>query len=180
MCRFYRMYNEHVLVCLYENILYVCDNIFWTLILIFISVPISEVSLKPVSLDGVKEGSPFTFYCFTNAGRPQAQITWHFDNQVIQGNSPSLIENGTMFVVNSSFTKSFNKDDQGKRMYCSAVNIEGDPGIMSNDIEINVFCKFICIAIRSSIYAFTEMIIQVYILMWVYYYHLQPKTLLFS
>ncbi|XP_056009270.1 kin of IRRE-like protein 1 [Ostrea edulis] len=105
---------------------------------IFVQVPVSSVTLSPSSSVEVIEGTSFTFSCVSKAARPTANITWYKDGVVVSESSSSTSTNNLLYNVTSNLTSSFQRMDNGSRIYCTAVNINGDTPIQSSQAEVNV------------------------------------------
>ncbi|XP_056001692.1 hemicentin-2-like [Ostrea edulis] len=106
---------------------------------IFVQVPVSSVTLSPpLSSVEVIEGTSFTFSCVSKAARPAATITWYKDGVVVSGSSSSTSMNNLLYDVTSNLTSSYQRTDSGRRLYCTAVNINGDTPIQSSQAELNV------------------------------------------
>ncbi|XP_055999867.1 uncharacterized protein LOC125655883 [Ostrea edulis] len=105
---------------------------------IFVQVPVSNVTLSPSSSIVLIEGTSFTFSCVSNATRPAANLTWYSDGVVVSGSSSSSSMNNLLYDVTSNLTASFKRTDNGKNIYCTPVNIDGDIPIMSTQAQVNV------------------------------------------
>ncbi|XP_056009626.1 hemicentin-1-like isoform X3 [Ostrea edulis] len=105
---------------------------------IFVQVPVSSVTLSPSSSVEVIEGQPFTFRCESKAARPAANITWYKEGVVLNESSSISSTNTLLYDVTSNITSSFQRTDNGKRIYCTAINIYGDTPIQSVQTELGV------------------------------------------
>ncbi|XP_056009617.1 cell adhesion molecule DSCAM-like isoform X3 [Ostrea edulis] len=105
---------------------------------IFVQVPVSSVTLSPSSSVEVFEGTSFTFRCVSKAARPPANITWYKDSVVVIGSSSISSTNNLLYDVTSNLTSSFQRTDNGKRIFCTAVNINGETPIQSARTELSV------------------------------------------
>ncbi|XP_056009614.1 hemicentin-1-like [Ostrea edulis] len=105
---------------------------------IFVQVPVSSVTLSPSSSVEVIEGQSFALSCVSKAARPAANITWHKEGVVLIGSSSILSMNNLLYDVTSNLTSSFQRTDNGSKIYCTAVNINGDTPIVSAKAELNV------------------------------------------
>ncbi|XP_056001680.1 hemicentin-1-like [Ostrea edulis] len=105
---------------------------------IFVQVSVSSVTLSPSSSVEVIEGTSFTFSCVSKAVRPAVTITWYKDGVVVSESSSSISTNNLLYDVTSNLTSSYQRTDNGKRIYCTAVNINGDTPIQSSQAELNV------------------------------------------
>ncbi|XP_056001629.1 hemicentin-2-like [Ostrea edulis] len=105
---------------------------------IFVQVPVTSVTLSPSPSVEVIEGTSFTFSCVSKAARPAANITWYRDDMVVSGSSSSTSTNNLLYDVTSNLTSSYNRTDNGKRIYCTAVNINGDTPKQSSKPQLNV------------------------------------------
>ncbi|XP_056001658.1 peroxidasin-like [Ostrea edulis] len=101
-------------------------------------VPVSSATLSPSSSVEVIEGTSFTFSCVSKASRPAANITWYSDGVVVSGSSSSTSTNNLLYDVTSNLTSSYQRTDNEKRIYCTAVNINGDTPIQSSQAQLNV------------------------------------------
>ncbi|XP_056001698.1 cell adhesion molecule 4-like [Ostrea edulis] len=110
---------------------------------IFVQVPVSSVTLSPSSSVEVIEGTSFTFSCVSKAARPAANITWYKDGVFVSESSSSTSTNNLLYDVTSDLTSSYQRMDNGSRIYCTAVNINGDTSILSSQAHLNVLCKYV-------------------------------------
>jgi hypothetical protein len=89
-----------------------------------------------------------TFSCTTNAARPSSRIQWYLStiNKTTSA-TPQLDFCNTYCsdekVISSSvLTYTGNINDNGKILYCTAVNIEGQGVVRSSDKTIDIWCKY--------------------------------------
>ncbi|XP_056009268.1 hemicentin-1-like isoform X1 [Ostrea edulis] len=105
---------------------------------IFVQVPVSSITLSPSSSVEVIEGTSFTFSCVSKAARPAANITWYKDGVVVSESSSSTSTNNLLYDVTSNLTSSYQRTDNGRRLHCTAVNINGDTPKQSSQAQLNV------------------------------------------
>lgn len=111
--------------------------------LISFIVPVSTVILSPLSKVEVDENTTITFSCLVYGCRPKANISWYgIDNKIVP-TTPVSQPNGSLFDVKSTLTISFERNEIGKTIYCTANNIKGDEPIKSREAEIDVKCEYI-------------------------------------
>lgn len=105
---------------------------------IYVQVPVSTVILSPLSKVEVDENTTITFSCLVYGCRPEANISWYgIDNKIVP-TTPVSQPNGSLFDVKSTLTISFERNEIGKTIYCTANNIKGDEPIKSREAEIDV------------------------------------------
>jgi hypothetical protein len=89
-----------------------------------------------------------TFLCRTNAARPSSRIQWYLSTtNITTSASPQpdvCITNCSVDKVISSSVLMYtgNINDDGKILYCTAVNIEGEEVVRSSDKTIVIWCKY--------------------------------------
>ncbi|CAG2208211.1 unnamed protein product [Mytilus edulis] len=96
-------------------------------------IPITKVNLTSTLSDEnpikVVSGSKHEFICTTDASRPAARIQWYLSGTNITDEAsaqPSICSAGCETVISSSILSYIgNITDNGKTMYCTAVNVEG-------------------------------------------------------
>lgn len=106
-------------------------------------MPVSEVILSPLHQVEVIENRRVTFECLARGVRPKATITWYIEDSVIAETSNESALNGSLYDVYSTLNTSFQKNDTGKKIKCSAVNIENMKAVNSTVAIINVLCEYI-------------------------------------
>ncbi|CAC5414994.1 unnamed protein product [Mytilus coruscus] len=100
----------------------------------FVSVPITQVNIATKPMDdnppGIVVNRSKTFTCTTNAGRPSSRIQWYKSIDNITSLAPPQPDvcntncNGKV-ISSSELLYTGIKSDDGKVIYCSAVNVKG-------------------------------------------------------
>lgn len=103
-----------------------------------VQVPVSEVILSPSTKVEVNESNEITFTCLAKGSRPISNITWYRQNIEVSVTSLTILPVGSLFDVKSVLTTSFNKEENGSTVYCTANNIGGVPPRSSEKAVINV------------------------------------------
>jgi hypothetical protein len=89
-----------------------------------------------------------TFSCTTNAARPSSRIQWYLSTTNITtfaSPQPDVCNtecSDDKIISSSVLTHTGNINDDGKILYCTAINIEGLDVIRSSDKTIVVWCKY--------------------------------------
>ncbi|CAG2190804.1 unnamed protein product [Mytilus edulis] len=112
------------------------------------SVPITKVNLTATPTDEnpikVISGSYQRFICTTDAGRPSARIQWYMSGTNVTDEAspqPSSCSAGCETVMSSSVLSYIgNITDNGRTIYCSAVNVEGQ-SVNSTMKSIDILCR---------------------------------------
>ncbi|CAC5421801.1 HMCN [Mytilus coruscus] len=101
---------------------------------LYVNVPIANVIITTVPTDNdpveIISDNNQNFICKTNAGRPTSRIQWYISGRNITGSATHQTNvckpgcNGK-FISSSELTYSGIIADNGKIIYCTAVNIEG-------------------------------------------------------
>lgn len=91
-------------------------------------------------------GNRQRFTCSSDGGRPASRIQWYLSDNNITRDSKvqaDICNPGCNGKVISSSALEYIGDivDNGKKIYCTAVNIEGH-FVRSHDIEIVILCKY--------------------------------------
>lgn len=118
----------------------------------FVSVPISSATLLSTPTDEnpveVVSKRNQTFSCTTNAARPSSRIQWYLSTiNITSSSSPQPDVCNTdcsddKVISSSVLTYTGNINDDGKSLYCTAVNIEGRSVVRSSDKTIVIWCKY--------------------------------------
>ncbi|XP_063448059.1 cell adhesion molecule 3-like [Mytilus trossulus] len=114
-------------------------------VMLYVNVPITRLSIKSLSSGDdnpikIVRGSRQTFTCSSDGGRPPSSIQWYISDTNITGDSKVqtyICNPGCNGKVMSSSALEYTGDnvDNGKKIYCTAVNVEGHY-VRSHDIEI--------------------------------------------
>lgn len=104
---------------------------------IFVQVPVSDVILVPINTVEVDVNQDFAFSCTAQGCRPKANIIWYRDGNVVPENTSTLTPNMSLLDVNSTLITSFEEDEEGMIIYCSA-SIEGDMPKKSQEAKVDV------------------------------------------
>ena len=89
-----------------------------------------------------------TFSCTTNAARPPSRIQWYLSTTNITTSAtpqPNLCYTDCIdgkVISSSVLTYTGNINDDGKILYCTAINIEGLSLIRSSNKTIVIWCKY--------------------------------------
>lgn len=116
-----------------------------------ILVPITRVSIQsyPSGDDNpikIVQGSRQRFTCASDGGRPASRIQWYLSGTNITGDSKVQADicnpgcNGKV-ISSSALEYIGNNVDNGKKIYCTAVNIVGHI-VRSYYIDIVILCKY--------------------------------------
>jgi hypothetical protein len=118
----------------------------------FFSVPISSATLLSTPTDKnpveVVSNRDQTFSCTTNAARPSSRIEWYLSTINITTsaspqpdvcNTDCSVDN---IISSSVLTYTGNINDDGKILYCTAVNIEEREVVRSSNKTIVIWCKY--------------------------------------
>ncbi|VDI07194.1 Hypothetical predicted protein [Mytilus galloprovincialis] len=103
------------------------------LVMLYVNIPISKLNLRTTPSDEnpikVVSSSQQRFICTTDAGRPAARIQWYLSGTDITDEAspqPGICNTGCETVISSSVLLYIgNIADNGKIIYCTAVNVEG-------------------------------------------------------
>ena len=88
-----------------------------------------------------------TFYCSTNAARPQSRIQWYLSTTNITTSAtpqPDVCNTDCSdgkVISSSVLTYTGNINDDGKILYCAAINIEERSVVRSSDKTIVIWGK---------------------------------------
>jgi hypothetical protein len=121
-----------------------------TLIIIYITVPVTTVTITPAGDNNVVyiiEGETQTFTCTTDSSRPAAWIQWYIGGQNVTNQTTTLSprQDGDTFISSSSLVYTGRDVDHSKVIFCEAVNIEGRQQVKSTEKSIYIQCKYIYI-----------------------------------
>ena len=118
----------------------------------FVSVPVSSVTLlsRPTDKNPVEVVSDRDqiFSCTTNAGRPSSKIQWYISTiNITTSASPQpdvcSTDCSDVKVISSSvLTYTGNRNDGGKILYCTVINMEELGVVSSADKTIVIWCKY--------------------------------------
>jgi hypothetical protein len=118
----------------------------------FLSVPISSATILSTPTDTnpveVVSNRDQTFSCTTNAGRPSSRMQWYLSTTNITTSASPQPDVGNTEciddkVISSSVqTYTGNINDDGKIVYCTAINMEGMGVVRSSDKTIVIRCKY--------------------------------------
>ena len=118
----------------------------------FVSVPASSVTLLSTPTDKnpveVASNRDQTFSCTTNAARPSSRIQWYLSTiNITTSASPQtdVCKTGCSddkVISSSVLTYTGNINDDGKILYCTTGNIEGQEVVRSSDKTIVIWCKY--------------------------------------
>jgi hypothetical protein len=118
----------------------------------FVSVPVSSVTLLSTPTDKnlveVVSNRNQTFSCTTNAARPASRIQWYLSTTnitTLASPQPDVCNTDCSYdkVISSSvLTYKGGINDDGKILYCTAVNIEVEGVIISSNKTILIWCKY--------------------------------------
>lgn len=92
-------------------------------------------------------GSSQHFTCTTNPGRPPSKIQWYLSDANITYAAtaqPDVCDPGCYEKVRSSSVLRYigNSNDNGKTIYCTAENVDGQ-SVRSLDRRIDILCMYI-------------------------------------
>jgi hypothetical protein len=96
----------------------------------------------------VVSNSDQTFSCKTNAARPPSRIQWYLSTANITTSAtpqPDVCNTNCSddkVISSSVLTYKGNRNDDGKILYCTAINIEGRSVVRSSDKTIVIWCKY--------------------------------------
>ena len=120
----------------------------------FVSVPISSVALLSMTTDNnpveVASNGNQTFSCTTNGARPSSRIQWYLSTTNITTSAspqPDVCNtdcSDDKVISSSVLTYTGNINDDGKILYCTAINIEGQEVVRSSDKTIVIWRKYYC------------------------------------
>lgn len=105
---------------------------------IFVQVPVSDVILSPINTVAVDVGKEFTFRCTARGCRPKANIFWYRNKTLVPETSSNETLDSSLFDVESTLITTFENNETGTMIYCTAINIEGDVPKPSKTALINV------------------------------------------
>jgi hypothetical protein len=118
----------------------------------FVSVPVSSVTLLSMPIDKnpveVISNRDQTFSCTTNAARPSSRIQWYLSTTNITTSAspqPDVCNtdcSDDKIISSSVLTYTGNINDDGKILYCTAINMEGLGVVRSSDKTIVIWCKY--------------------------------------
>jgi hypothetical protein len=118
----------------------------------FVSVPVSSATLLSTPTDKnpveVVSNRDQTFSCTTNVARPSSRIQWYLSTTNITTSAslqPDVCNtdcSDDKVISSSLLTYTGNINDDGKIVYCTAVNIEGEGVIRSSDKMIVIWRKY--------------------------------------
>jgi hypothetical protein len=118
----------------------------------FVSVPVSSVTLLSMPKDKnpveVISNRDQTFSCTTNAARPSSRIQWYLSTTNITTSAspqPDVCNtdcSDDKVISYSVLTYTGNINDDGKILYCTAINMEGLGVVRSSDKTIVIWCKY--------------------------------------
>jgi hypothetical protein len=97
-----------------------------------------------------------TFVCTTNAARPSSRIQWYLSTTNITTSASPLPDvcwcdcSDDKVISSSVLTYTGNINDDGRILYCTAINIEGRSVVRSSDKTIVIWGKY-CYAIYGLI-----------------------------
>ena len=89
-----------------------------------------------------------TFSCTTNAIRPSSRIQWYLSTTNMRTSASPQLDvcnsdcSDDKVISSSVLTYTGNKNDEGKILYCTAVNIEGQSVVRSSEKTIVIWCKY--------------------------------------
>lgn len=108
---------------------------------VFITVPVELVTLTPTSIT-VTDGQQLNLTCETSYCFPSANITWHKSMVDITSQSTSIISESKGLKKTTSIMQSkVNRTDNGKQVYCTAINTP-PRSKQSNMITLIVHCEY--------------------------------------
>ncbi|CAG2195897.1 unnamed protein product [Mytilus edulis] len=114
---------------------------------LYVYVPITQVYIATKEMDnnppGIILNRSKTFTCTTSAGRPSSRIQWFKSTDNITSlatPTPDTNCNNDKCRSSSELTYTGIKSDDGKVIYCTAVNGKG-PTVRSENISIDIWCK---------------------------------------
>lgn len=96
----------------------------------------------------VINGQNKIFTCRTNAGRPSSKIQWFIASVNITSSASIQSDvcvtdcSDDKLISSSQLIYKGKKEDSGKNIYCTALNIQGH-GVRSSNKTIDVLCKYI-------------------------------------
>ncbi|XP_063416793.1 limbic system-associated membrane protein-like [Mytilus trossulus] len=118
---------------------------------LIIKVPITSVILSNQAADEnpvkVVNDKNIMFTCKTNAGRPSSKIQWYIASVNITSSASSHTDvcatdcSDDKLISSSQLIYKGKKEDSGKIVYCTALNIQGH-GVRSSNKTIDVLCKY--------------------------------------
>jgi hypothetical protein len=118
----------------------------------FVSVPVSSVTLLSMPIDKnpveVISNRDQTFSCTTNAARPSSRIQCYLSTTNITTSAspqPDVCNtycSDDKVISSSVLTYTGNINDDGKILYCTAINMEGLGVVRSADKTIVIWCKY--------------------------------------
>ena len=118
----------------------------------FVSVPVSSVTLLSTPTDRnpveVVANRDQTLSCTTNAARPSSRIQWYLSTKNITTSAAPQLDvcntdcSDDKVISSSVLTYTGNINDDGKILYCTAINMEGLGVVRSSDKTIVIWCKY--------------------------------------
>lgn len=117
------------------------------LILIF-TVPVTQVAISTKPTDGnpiaIVMGTVQQFECTTDAGRPSSSIQWYLSGTNVTSSAtsqPDVCNHGCNGTVVSSSILLYTgiRNDEGKNIYCTALNIESR-SVRSQNRTLVILC----------------------------------------
>ncbi|CAC5384797.1 LINGO [Mytilus coruscus] len=131
------------------NFTYTCDS--QRIMLPYQGFPITSVTLSNPAADEnpvkVINGQNIISTCRTNAGRPSSKIQWYIASDNITSSASSQSDvcatdfSDDKLISSSQLIYKGKKDDSGKIICCTALNIQGY-GVRSSNKTIDVLCKY--------------------------------------
>lgn len=134
-------------------------RVFRSKIYSIISVPITKVTLSTTPSDGnpieIVTGVKKRFECKTDAGRPSSAIQWYISGTNVTDvavSQPDICYSDCKGKVVSSSVLLYkgNRIDEGKHIYCTALNIESQ-SVRSQNKSIVILCKYLILYLVVSI-----------------------------
>ena len=117
------------------------------IIIIYITVPVTTVTITPAGENNVEDiikGQTQIFTCTTDSSRSAAWIQWYIGGQNVTSRatpqSPQQYED--KFISPSNLLYTGRDVDHNKVIFCEAVNIEGRQKVKSTEKSLYIQCKY--------------------------------------
>jgi hypothetical protein len=117
------------------------------LIIIYVTVPVTTVSITPAGDNNVVDivkGKTQTFTCTTGSSRPASWIQWYIGGQNVTNEAAPQPpqQNGDKFISSSSLVYTGKDVDHNNVIFCEAVNIEGRKKVKSTEKYLYIQRKY--------------------------------------